>query len=154
VAITAELNAHLATVLTIGYEGRTADQLVDELTGAHVRVLIDVRLTPLSRKPGLSKQRLAARLAASGIAYLHLPALGNPKDNRASFRDGDPLGRGRFKARLLTSEALEALDQLIALAQVGRVALLCFERDPETCHRHMIGDEAVRRAPALAMAHA
>lgn len=141
-------------LLTIGYEGRTADQLVAELTGSGVTVLVDVRLTPLSRKPGLSKRRLEEALRSSGITYIHLPALGNPKENRAPFRDGDPRGRSRFRARLRSAEAKAALDEVATLARSGRVALLCFEREPLTCHRHMVGEEVVRRAPALAVAHA
>lgn len=141
-------------LLTIGYEGRTAAELVTELTDADVSVLVDVRLTPLSRKPGLSKRRLEEALRSAGITYIHLPALGNPKDNRAPFRDGDPRGRSRFRARLRSTEAKAAVDEIATLACNGRVALLCFEREPLTCHRHMVSEEVVRRAPTLAVAHA
>jgi uncharacterized protein (DUF488 family) len=143
-----------ATVLTIGYEGRTADQLVDELLAASVSVLIDVRLTPLSRKPGLSKRRLAASLAERGVGYVHLPALGNPKENRGPYRDGEPWGRSRFQECLETEAASAAFDELAALALAGRIALLCFERQPHTCHRQMVGEELVRRSPSLSLAHA
>jgi hypothetical protein len=34
----------------------------------------------------MSKRKLAAALADAGIDYMHLPALGNPKDNRQPFR--------------------------------------------------------------------
>lgn len=71
-------------LVTVGYEGRTAGELVVTLAEAGVDVLVDVRLTPLSRKPGLSKRQLADALAAAGVEYVHLPALGNPKDNRES----------------------------------------------------------------------
>ena len=73
-------------VATVGYERRTVDELITALTEAAVEVLVDVRLTPLSRKPGLSKKRLAVLLQAAGIDYLHLPHLGNPRDNRDAFR--------------------------------------------------------------------
>lgn len=46
-------------LLTVGYEGRTAEELVVTLAEADVDVLVDIRLTPLSRKPGLSKRQLA-----------------------------------------------------------------------------------------------
>jgi len=35
-------------VLTIGYQHRTVDDVIDELRCAEVEVLVDVRLTPLS----------------------------------------------------------------------------------------------------------
>ena len=140
--------------MTIGYEGRSADELVEELKSARIRVLIDVRLTPLSRKPGLSKRRLAESLEQAGIAYVHLPALGNPKENRASFRTGDPRSRTRFRALLRSPEAAAALEQVAALTADSRVALLCFERHASECHRHVVSDELERRVPALAVAHA
>jgi Protein of unknown function, DUF488 len=48
----------------------------------------------------MSKRKLAAALADAGIDYMHLPALGNPKDNRQPFRTGDAASRQRFRARL------------------------------------------------------
>lgn len=141
-------------LLTIGYEGRTVDDLVTRLRDDKVAVLVDVRLTPLSRKPGLSKRRLADTLAEAGIAYVHLPALGNPKENRSLFRAGDPRSRSRFRALLRSPEGVAALDQVAEMAAEARVALLCFERDAADCHRHVVSDELGRRIPALAVAHA
>jgi uncharacterized protein (DUF488 family) len=69
-------------LLTVGYEGRTAEELMGVLTDADMNVLADVRLTPLSRKPGMSKRQLADALTAVGVEYLHLPALGNPRAGR------------------------------------------------------------------------
>jgi uncharacterized protein (DUF488 family) len=79
----------------------TAEELIDELTELGVRVLVDVRLNPLSHKPGLSKRRLAEAVEAAGMSYLHLRELGNPKDNRDAFRAGDPAARARLRDRLL-----------------------------------------------------
>lgn len=62
-------------------------------------MLVDVRLTPLSRKPRLSKTKLAAALADVGIEYVHHRALGNPKDNRAGFREGQPASRARYRKK-------------------------------------------------------
>ncbi|MDQ3504076.1 MAG: DUF488 domain-containing protein [Actinomycetota bacterium] len=53
-------------------------------------MLLDVRLNAISRKPGFSKKRLTAALAAVGIGYRHARALGNPRDNREPFHSADP----------------------------------------------------------------
>ena len=45
---------------TVNYQDRTVDDLIDALAAAEVEVLVDVRLTPLSRNSGMSKNRLAA----------------------------------------------------------------------------------------------
>lgn len=140
-------------LLTVGYEGRTAEELVVALADAGVEVLVDVRLTPLSRKPGLSKRQLADVLAAAGVEYVHLPALGNPRDNREAFRQGDPRSRARFRALLHTPQAQAALDELGLRARHERVALLCFEREPDCCHRQLVSDDLLCRDPGLGVRH-
>jgi uncharacterized protein (DUF488 family) len=106
-------------LISLGYEGRSVGDLVDDLRSQYVAILVDVRLTPLSRKPGMSKRKLAAALAEAGIDYVHLPALGNPKDNRELFRTGDPASRQRFRALLRDEIALQALDHITELLEGG-----------------------------------
>ena len=85
-------------IYSIGYEGMTVESLVDRLAGAKVTTLVDVRLNPISRKPGFSRKRLTTALDDAGIEYVHEKDLGNPADNRDSFRDGDgQAGRQRVR---------------------------------------------------------
>jgi uncharacterized protein (DUF488 family) len=133
------------TLISLGYEGRSVAEVLELLSKQSVSVLVDVRLTPLSRKPGMSKRKLAAALHAAGIDYVHLPQLGNPKDNRDPFRMGDPRSRTRFRAQLDHDGPSEALHQIAELLDSGTVAVLCFERDHASCHRHIVA-EAVREA--------
>ena len=136
-------------VATVGYERRTVDELITALTEAAVEVLVDVRLTPLSRKPGLSKKRLAVLLQAAGIEYLHLPHLGNPRDNRDAFRRHDKAAVARYRAVLKTPEGQAALGELVRLATHRRVALMCFERAAAECHRSMVADALVEGGAVL-----
>jgi uncharacterized protein (DUF488 family) len=130
-------------VMTIGYQDRTVDQFIDDLVAAGIKVLVDVRLTPLSRKTGLSKNGLAPRLRDAGIDYVHLPALGNPRENRDAFRRGDEAAVERYQHVLRTPESQSALDHLVRLATHQRVALMCFERDAAECHRSVVADALV-----------
>src|SRR5438552_16030725 len=84
-------------VIGFGYQGHTLDTFIDGLGTAGVRLLVDVRLTPTSRKPGFARTRLQAALRAAGIDYLHLSTLGNPKANRAGFA-GPPAARATAAA--------------------------------------------------------
>ncbi|REK89962.1 DUF488 family protein [Streptomyces inhibens] len=128
-----------------GYEGRDIDSFVASLLESRIDVVADVRLTPISRKPGFSKTRLGLALAEASIAYDHLRSLGNPKDNRAPFWDGRVVeGRARFRSVLRSDEARSDLDRLAEHAGRSRVAVLCFERDEERCHRQVVL-EAVRK---------
>lgn len=138
-------------MVSVGYEGRTAPELVADLQRESVTVLVDVRLTPLSRKPGMSKRRLASALDGVGIRYEHLPALGNPRENRAAFRAGDPRSRESFREVLTDARGAEALRHLAELLDGETVALLCFERAHQTCHRLMVAEALLRTNPAVAL---
>ena len=138
---------------TVGYEGRTVDDLITALGADGVEILVDVRLTPLSRKPGLSKNRLVSRLCAAGIDYLHLPQLGNPRDNRDAYRRGDCAAVATYRAVLETPEGKAALDDLLLLVTRKHVALLCFEHDAARCHRSMVADALVKAGAVTAVTH-
>ena len=123
-------------IFTIGYEGATQDELVAALQKAGVERVIDVRAVPLSRKPGFSKNVLAASLKEAGIDYVHLKALGTPAEGREAARKGRFAEMERIYAgQLETTEATVQAAQMIALAEEKPSALLCFERDPAHCHR-------------------
>ncbi|MHA4855094.1 DUF488 domain-containing protein [Rhodococcus sp. MSC1_016] len=149
----ANARAVSASLVSIGYEGRSIDELVSRLKLENVQVLVDVRLTPLSRKPGLSKTRLAETLRAAGIEYVHHRALGNPKDNRDSFRAGVSESRDRFREVLGTEEATNALAHLVELMDGGVLALLCFERDHATCHRELVVEYLEKTVPGVSVVH-
>ena len=131
----------MTTVATIGYEQSNIDQFIATLVGAGVEQIIDVRELPLSRKKGFSKQSLAAMLAASGIDYVHLRELGDPKPGRLAARAGDyPQFRRIFNQHMRTREAKFGLESAAQLARSKRSALLCFEREHTVCHRSIVAD--------------
>lgn len=127
---------------TIGYEHATAAAVLDELERAKVGLLVDVRAVAASRRPGFSKRALAAGLDERGIGYLHLRGLGTPAEGRHAARDGRPQDMFRiYEAHLATDEAQQELAELKGFVRKGqRVCLLCYERDPEVCHRRRIAE--------------
>jgi uncharacterized protein (DUF488 family) len=126
-------------IFTIGYEGTTQPELIAALQAAGVTRLIDVRAVPLSRKPGFSKNILAKGLAEAGIEYVLLRALGTPPAGREAARKGRHAEMARIYARQLDlPEAIVAAQQMRELAAEKPSALLCFERDPATCHRSLL----------------
>lgn len=134
-------------VVTIGYEGRTVEELVDELTDAHVTTVVDVRQTPISRKAGFSKRQLEDYLAGVGIAYIHERDLGNPKENREAYRNGSSEARERFKTHLAASG--NALVRLAGLSDNSPIALLCYERAHSDCHRESVADALLEANPNM-----
>jgi uncharacterized protein (DUF488 family) len=136
-------------LVSLGYQGRSIDELIGQLVDESVTILVDVRLTPLSRKPGRSKRRLAEALESAGIRYVHLRALGNPKENRQPFRAGDPRSHELYEGLLADGAGAEALRHVAELLGGDTVALLCFERDHRQCHRHLVAGALRRTTPAL-----
>src|SRR5712691_7922523 len=129
-------------LFTIGYEQTPAKAVLDELERTGVKLLVDVRAVAASRRPGFSKNQLAAGLDERGISYLHLRALGTPKDGRDAARSGkfDALHR-IYAAHLKTPQAREELDELSSLVQKsGPICILCYERDHTHCHRQWIAE--------------
>ena len=129
-------------LFTIGYENATTQAMLDALKQAKVDLVIDVRAVSSSRRPGFSKRQLAAGLDERAIGYLHLRALGTPKEGRLAARSGkhDELFR-IYEEHLATPQAREELDALTSLAASGRrLCLLCYERDPEGCHRRRVAE--------------
>jgi uncharacterized protein (DUF488 family) len=132
---------------TIGYEGKTVDEFLEELGEAGVELVIDVRAVAASRRPGFSKSAMAAALRARGIDYLHLRALGTPKAGREAARKGriDEM-RAIFETQLDTPEAELAMEQADAAAHERHAALLCFEADAGGCHRSIVAERLAARS--------
>jgi uncharacterized protein (DUF488 family) len=136
-------------IYSIGYEGLTVGEFIERLVDAGVNAVVDVRLNPVSRKPGFSYRQLRDSLHAAGLDYIHERDLGNPPRNRAAFHDADhDAGRARMRS-ILTDVGGEALARLVDLASERRVAVLCLERDVARCHRSVVLQMVVERDPGI-----
>lgn len=134
-------------IATVGYEAATVRSFLQALVAGGVELLVDVRAVASSRRPGFSKTRLAENLATEGIGYLHLRALGTPAEGRAAARAGKHEEMRRiFAGQLETDDAQVQLDTLSGLVESGRrLCLLCFEANPEHCHRSIVAAALERR---------
>ena len=138
----------LASVGYAGFERNT--ELAASLRAAGVERLIDVRALASSRRRGFAKTALSGALAACGIEYVHMRALGNPKPGRELYRSGRVAeGRALFEGHLL-GEQRAALEDLARLIVARPSALMCVEADPAFCHRSAIID-ALRSELGLAL---
>lgn len=132
--------------MTIGYEGLSLEEFFGLLRDGRVERIVDVRQMPLSRKKGFSKNSLREAACARGIEYTHLVAFGCPKPIRDAYKaDGDWVRYTRsFLAYLATQES--ALGELAQMGSMERCCLLCFEADPNTCHRLFVAEHVVRKS--------
>jgi uncharacterized protein (DUF488 family) len=129
-----------AHFFTLGYTGRKMEELMAAMLGAGVRTLLDIRQNPVSMyRPELSKSNIKATVEAAGIAYVHAPDLGVPRD---------------IRAKAIESGTRETIwhwyDEHVVGPRFGRnlhwflngfelpAALMCVEIDPHECHRHRL----------------
>lgn len=125
---------------TIGYEGHSLDSFVAALKKHGVATVVDVREMAFSRKTGFSQKELAAFLQQSGISYRHMPAVGCPKAIRDALQQGGTWQQysEAFKAHL--TKRTEAVAALAELASQSNCVLMCFEKEPERCHRMFVAE--------------
>jgi uncharacterized protein (DUF488 family) len=129
----------LPAIYTIGYEGASIEDLIATLKGAGVMRLLDIRVSPYSRRHEFSTDELSAALDRYGIAYTHLRELGNPPAGREAARAGHMAAyREIFTAYLDGEEGQKGLERALAFAAAERVCLLCLEKAPSHCHRSMV----------------
>lgn len=126
-------------IFTIGYEGATQAEVIDRLREAGVKLLADVRAVPLSRRPGFSKNILAAGLREAGIDYVGYKALGTPPEGREAARKHNHARLAEvYAGQLELPEAMLQGAQLVDAARETPTAVLCFEREPGGCHRSLL----------------
>lgn len=145
-----EPDADRVWLASVGYESfKSNADFAQMLARSGVERLIDVRELPISRKRGFAKSALAAALDTEGIEYVHVKALGNPKEFRDLYKSGAvEEGRAAYAA-FLREERHEALRELEPLLRAKRSALMCVEREESVCHRRVILEALAEAGLAL-----
>lgn len=135
-----------STVFTVGHSTRTLVEFVDLLHFVDITLLVDVRSIPRSRTvPQFNGDTLGSSLAAEGIGYRNLRALGG----RRHHRKGTPPSPNtywrvpafrNYADYAATDEFRAGLDELRELARNDRCAIMCAEAVWWRCHRRIIAD--------------
>src|SRR5689334_6184726 len=131
------------TLYTIGHSTRTIEQFIALLKAHGIQTVVDVRTIPKSRhNPQFGQDMLSSALHEAGIEYTHLAKLGGL---RRAASDSVNTGWQNFSFRgyadyMATDAFKEGLEELKAVAEKRRVAILCAEAVPWRCHRSLIAD--------------
>jgi uncharacterized protein (DUF488 family) len=136
------------TVYTIGHSTRSEDELLVLLGGARVKLVVDVRAFPSSRRyPQFNRAALAAWLLRAGIDYVHMPGLGGRRAPAVDSRNGgwrESAFRG-YADYMGSAEFRCALADLEVKARESPAAIMCAEAVWWRCHRRLIADALVAR---------
>lgn len=131
------------TLFTIGYEGVSLEMYINKLILNDVKVLCDVRKNSYSQKWGFSKATLQDACEKVGIKFIHIPQLGIESNERQELN-----GIADYKKLFANYEATTLVDNnkyLLELAGIitsnNRVALTCFEKNVQMCHRGVVASQ-------------
>ena len=133
----------MTTVWTLGHSTNDWHSFERLLAAADIGAVADVRSWPLSRLPHFSRPPLKARLNASGVdyVYLGLELGGRPRNGSAAD----------YEAMAEQPLFLEGLSKVQAIASRSRLALMCSEHEPLTCHHCLlVGRRLVERGVEVA----
>jgi uncharacterized protein (DUF488 family) len=131
------------TLFTIGYEGISLEMYINKLILNDVKVLCDVRKNSYSQKWGFSKATLQDACEKVGIKFIHIPQLGIESNERQELN-----GLADYKKLFANYEVITLVDNnkyLLDLAEIitsnNRVALTCFEKSVQMCHRGVVASQ-------------
>lgn len=136
----------MTDVFTVGHSTHSKDAFLDLLRGAGVTAIADVRSSPFSKyNPQFNRTALKEALQAAGIHYVFLgKELGARSDDPSHYIHG----RVSYP-RLAKSEAFrKGVERVLKGAEKNRIALMCAEKDPITCHRTILVARALVEAGA------
>ena len=135
-------------LFTVGYSNRPFDQFLTLLKVNRIDILVDVRTIPKSRhRPEFNIDSLPTGLEAAGISYIHMKGLGGlrkPLVNSVNSGWINESFRG-FADYMQTDQFRNALADLQNLTGKNRVAIMCAEGNPFSCHRSLIADAMLVR---------
>jgi uncharacterized protein (DUF488 family) len=140
------MTAEHITVWTIGHSTRSIDEFLGLLDEHAIKLLIDVRRFPVSRRQTqFNEVNLRSSLAAAEISYLWLPELGGRRTpDRDSINTGwRNAGFRGYADHMKTREFRDGFQRVLESARDMRAAMMCAEAVWWRCHRGLISDALV-----------
>lgn len=131
---------------TIGHSTRSLEDFIALLTGPGIERVVDIRTVPRSRtNPQFNKDALPEPLAAAGISYEHVAALGGL---RGKARSLPPSVNGfwsnesfhNYADYALSAPFHSGLQHLREEGQRQRCVMMCSEAVWWRCHRRIVSD--------------
>lgn len=138
------------TIVTIGYSGKSVNELVEQLEEKDVKILVDVRRSGESMyKPEFNSDVLKNHFENEDIDYIHRPEMGVPQNLVTPYTEqaiGHKCFRDWYEWSIHRDERFEEFAEL--LKESGKPAIMCIEKYPEPegeqnhyCHRHHLAEQ-------------
>lgn len=136
-----DITKNTEVIYTIGYEGISLEAYINKLIKNDIKLLCDVRKNPFSRKFGFSYKWLNDVLPQVGIDYVHIPELGIESKKRQNLDDASAYKKLFDEYETILPQKKTSLTKVLNLQEkYRRIALTCFEKSHNECHRHCVSD--------------
>ncbi|HIJ71496.1 MAG TPA: DUF488 domain-containing protein [Planctomycetes bacterium] len=139
-------------LFTIGHSNHSLDNFLELLLAHHISAVADVRSIPYSKySPQFNKDELKSALKNANINYMFLGReLGASRTEDGCYIEG----KAKYDQIAQLPAFRHGLDKVLHEAQRNRVALMCSESDPITCHRTILVCRELKRiCPDLEITH-
>lgn len=123
-------------LFTVGHSSHESEYFFALLKKHDVTAVSDVRSMPYSRyNPQFNRDNLKAGLREHGIKYVFLgEELGARSQDSTCYVDG----QARYDLIAKTDLFRQGLERVVKGSESFRIALMCAEGDPLTCHRTVL----------------
>ena len=135
-------------IFTIGHSNLKSEDFIIKLTSNKLRLLIDIRAFPFSKKfPQFKKSKLQVELYSLEIDYVWMgrelggfrkrsDGLGESSPNTGWKREGFRI----YADYMLSSTFQKTIDHILLQASQKKTVLMCSEKDYRRCHRQLLAD--------------
>jgi uncharacterized protein (DUF488 family) len=135
-------------VYTVGHSNVPLEAFLALLVRHQIEALVDVRSAPYSRYvPHFNRNALEPAVERAGIAYRFAGESLGGRPEGDEFYDAE--GHVLYVLVARTASFRRGIARLQELATSGRVAVMCGEEDPASCHRRLLVGRVLAREGAL-----
>jgi len=127
------MNTH---IYTVGHSTHTIERFIHLLKLHLITAICDVRSNPYSKfNPQFNRESLKKEFERNDIVYVFLGSeLGGRTNNSNCILNG----RVQYKCIAKTEKFNQGMDRILKGVKKYRIALMCSEKDPISCHRAIL----------------
>lgn len=128
---------------TVGHSNHPIEHFIAILKLNEIEAIVDVRTSPFSKfSPQYNQPSLKSFLSTAGIKYIHM---GKQLGARREEKDCYTSGQVDFSLVSKSPLFIEGIMRLREGTSKMKVAIMCAEKDPLTCHRTILVSRYARQ---------